>query len=704
MTYSFPRQQARTRRFRLGAPGNFHTGRDGSRVAFTRSSSGTDPINCLWLIERDGDAATESLIADPATLSADGEQLPEVERARRERMRETSAGITTFATDRDVTVASFALSGQVGIARLTGDRRVELLDVAGPAIDPRVDPTGQRVVWVSDGSLHVADVDGANARVLIKADGANETWGLADFLAAEEFDRMRGFWWSPDGTQLLVQHTDDSSVDQWWIADPANPAASPRQIRYPAAGTANPRVALWLVNLNGERVEVQWDGDRYCYLLSVSWNSRGPALITVLNREQTDAGVRSVAPESGLTTEVAQLADPCWVEFVPGTPAWSPDGKLLSTASDVASVPGVGDAISLDGVLLGPPQLRVRAVLDVSDDGLLLATNSDPAECAVTHLSWDGTATQVATGGWNGALRGGSTLLLTHTDFGELTTEYRLVELFGDGSVAPLTRVSSNAEVPVVELRLDYVRIGERDLAAVVVWPQDHVLGSRRLPVIMNPYGGPHAQRVLASGRSFAENQWLADQGFAVIVADGRGSPGRGVAWEREIFRDLATAPLADQVDALAGVAARWPDDIDTERVGMTGWSFGGYLSALAVLRRPDIFRAAVAGAPVANWHLYDTAYTERYLGNPETDDGPYEASSLLPLAANLERPLMIIHGMADDNVVVAHSLQLSGALTAAGRPHEFLPLSNVTHITPQEEVAENLLLLELDFFRRHLG
>ncbi|MGB2970609.1 MAG: S9 family peptidase, partial [Candidatus Nanopelagicales bacterium] len=217
-------------------------------------------------------------------------------------------------------------------------------------------------------------------------------------------------------------------------------------------------------------------------------------------------------------------------------------------------------------------------------------------------------------------------------------------------------------------------------------------------------YGGPHAQRVLASGRSFAENQWLADQGFAVIVADGRGSPGRGPAWEREIFHDLATAPLADQVDALAGVAERWPDDIDIDRVGITGWSFGGYLAALAVLRQPDIFRAAVAGAPVTNWHLYDTAYTERYLGNPRADESPYEASSLLPLAPDLRRPLMIIHGMADDNVVVAHSLQLSGALTAAGRPHEFLPLSNVTHMTPQEEVAENLLLLELDFFRRHLG
>lgn len=704
MTYSFPRQQARTRRFRLGAPGNFHIGREGSRVAFTRSSSGTDPVNCLWLIERDGQETTETLVADPTVLSTDGEDLPDVERARRERMRETSAGITSFSTDRDVTVAAFALSGQVGIARLSGERAVRLLDVAGPAIDPRVDPTGQRVAWVCDGSLHVADIDGSHARVLVEASTANETWGLADFLAAEEFDRMRGFWWSPDGTQLLVQQTDDASVDQWWIADPASPTSDPRPVRYPAAGTTNPDVALWLVNLDGGRTEVAWDHDRYCYLLSVQWNSRGPALVTVLNREQNDAAVLTATLGSVRTTEVARLTDPCWVELVPGTPTWSPTGQLVNTACGLGSVRGVSDAITVDGSLLGPNSMRVRAVLDVANDGLLLATNFDAAECDVTHLSWAGTATAVRAGGWNSAVRDGLTLLLTHTDFGELTTTYRLVDLLTDGSTAALADVASNAEVPAVDLNLDYLRVGERDLATVVVWPRDHEPRSRRLPVIMNPYGGPHAQRVLASGRSFAENQWLADQGFAVIVADGRGSPGRGPAWEREIFHDLATAPLADQVDALAGVAERWPDDIDIDRVGITGWSFGGYLAALAVLRQPDIFRAAVAGAPVTNWHLYDTAYTERYLGNPRADESPYEASSLLPLAPDLRRPLMIIHGMADDNVVVAHSLQLSGALTAAGRPHEFLPLSNVTHMTPQEEVAENLLLRELDFFRRHLG
>jgi dipeptidyl-peptidase-4 len=218
----------------------------------------------------------------------------------------------------------------------------------------------------------------------------------------------------------------------------------------------------------------------------------------------------------------------------------------------------------------------------------------------------------------------------------------------------------------------------------------------------MSPYGGPHAQRVIRAGGAFATEQWLANQGFAVIVADGSGSPGRGPDWEREIHLDLANGILRDQVAALEGCAEQFPD-LDLDRVGIRGWSFGGYLAALAVLDRPNKFHAAVAGAPVTEWRLYDTAYTERYLGDPNENAAAYDASSLLPRAEKLTRPLLLIHGFADDNVLIAHTLQLSSALLAAGRPHDVLPLSGVTHMTPQEIVAENLLLTEVDFFKAAL-
>lgn len=236
--------------------------------------------------------------------------------------------------------------------------------------------------------------------------------------------------------------------------------------------------------------------------------------------------------------------------------------------------------------------------------------------------------------------------------------------------------------------------------------PQDYA-GDSPLPVLLDPYGGPHGQRVVAAHNPHLTSQWFADQGFAVVVADGRGTPGRSPAWEKAVRDDLAAVVLQDQVDALQALAEDFP--LDLTRVAIRGWSFGGYLAALAALRRPDVFHAAVVGAPVTDLRLYDTHYQERYLGHPDEQPAVYRRNSLvddegLVDAVGPHRPMMIIHGLADDNVVVAHSLRLSSALLAAGRPHEVLPLSGVTHMTPQETVAENLLRLQLDFLKRSLG
>jgi dipeptidyl-peptidase-4 len=205
-----------------------------------------------------------------------------------------------------------------------------------------------------------------------------------------------------------------------------------------------------------------------------------------------------------------------------------------------------------------------------------------------------------------------------------------------------------------------------------------------------------------------------------VVVADGRGTPGRGPEWDRAVWHDLADPVLEDQVEALRAAAGRC-GDLDTSRVAIRGWSFGGYLAALAVLRRPEVFHAAIVGAPVTDQRLYDTHYTERYLGHPDENPGVYDRCSPVKDAERIAararesadgkagdttaaRPMMIIHGLADDNVVVAHSLRLSSALLAAGYPHMVLPLSGVTHLASQEEVAENLLLLQVDFLRQALG
>jgi dipeptidyl-peptidase 4 len=674
---SFPRQHARTRGFTLGRPRNFTVSTDGTRVCFLRSRAGGDPVTCLWSLEVE--TGIERLVADPRQLgAADVSALPAEERARRERARETAGGVVAFAGDDNLRTIAFALAGQLFRAVIDGDRvDVEPLDWPGPVFDPRPDPSGARVAYVRDGALHV------DGEMVAGDDDPAVTWGVAEFVAAEELGRSRGYWWAPEGNRLAVARVDNSPVLRWHVADPADPAAPPVELAYPAAGTANADVQLHLVTLEGGRTQIQWDREGFPYLGRVVWPDGRPLTLLVQSRDQRTVQVLASA-DDGSTTLLQEHCDPAWVDLVEGVPAWTADGALVTVA-------GVGGAhrVLFDGEPVTPPGLQVRRVVSVAGEVLFTASADDPTEVHV-HCLTDGVVERVSDGpGVHGAAGAGSTRVIV-----SLTPD-------GFGCRVGDHEIASFEETPDVDPQVAISVVGERALRAAVLYPADHRPGAK-LPVLLDPYGGPHVQRVLRTRAAFLTSQWLADQGFAVVVVDGRGTPGRGPEWEREVLGDLATPVLDDQVDALHALAAEHPD-LDLSRVAIRGWSFGGFLAALAVLRRPDVFHAAVAGAPVTDWRLYDTHYTERYLGHPAEHPGHYRVSSLLDDAPNLERPLLLVHGLADDNVVAAHTLQLSRALLEAGRPHTVLPLSGVTHMTPQEVVAENLLLLQVDFLKRSL-
>ncbi len=700
VTPSFPRLSARTARFTSGAPRSLQVSADGSRVSFLRSESGTSRSAALWVL--DVATGTERLVADPAELLEGDETLSAAERARRERMREAGAGITGYATDAAGTVAAFALSSRLFVADLTGaGSGVRELAAAGPVIDPRPSPDGTLVAYAADGALHLAAVDGSGGSVLVAPDGPEVTFGLADFIASEELDRYRGFWWAPDSRSLLVARVDESAVPLWTIADPANPDAAARTHRYPAAGTTNADVSLWHVELDGSRLEVSWDSE-YPYLVTVHWTEQGDALVQVLSRRQERSLIFAVSGRvdgptgrsSGVATyDVREITDACWVDVVPGTPAWW--GGQLVTVEPVED----RYALLLDGVASSPAELQVRAVIETGGELLVVATEGlgeqhvyrvpPGSEAEWIRLS-DGPGVHA------GRSAGGTTVLSSLLLDDPLT---HVVVRSADS----MHEIRSLAEDPGLRPAATLFRAGQRAIPTAVVFPTSWEPGSGALPVLLNPYGGPHHSEVLASAKVHLMSQWWADQGFAVVVVDNRGTPG-SPSWERSVRFDLASPVIEDQVDALEHVAAAYPGALDLTKVAVRGWSFGGHLAALAVLRRPDVFHAGVAGAPVTDQALYDTAYTERYLGLPQEHPEAYAVSSAITDAATLSRPLMIIHGLADDNVVAAHSLRLSSALLAAGRPHEFLPLVGVTHMTPQEVVAENLLLLQLDFLRRALG
>src|SRR4051794_22436478 len=324
---SFPRENARTQRFTRGAPRSLLLDPTGSRLLFVRSGHDTDPVGALWSI----DVATgqETRVADPhALLSGGEEQLSAAERSRRERSREGAGGIVGFATDRDATVAAFALSSRLWVADLVGDGGVRELASAGAVIDPRPDPTGTWVAYAADGALHVVSVDGSRATALASAEKEHVTWGVAEFVAAEEMNRFRGYWWAPDGGSVLAARVDNGPVPRWYGGDPAHPETPPAEHRYPVAGSDDAEVTQHVLSLDGERVDVTWDRSAFPYLVRVSWSEAG-CVLQVMSRDQRTAQVVALDAATGATTVLLEQSDDVWVDAVDGVPALLPDGRLV---------------------------------------------------------------------------------------------------------------------------------------------------------------------------------------------------------------------------------------------------------------------------------------------------------------------------------------------------------------------------------------
>ena len=671
---SFPQQFSRTRRFTIGRPRQFEVAPDGASVTFLRSPA-DDAAQSLW--RYDVATGAEQVLAGPESVSED--DVPAEEKARRERSREAGAGITAYSPDRAHRRFAYTVGGRLWIADDEGSRE---LPATGQVVDPRLAPDGTRIAYVAGRALRLIDADGNNDRVLASPEGDQVTYGLAEYVAGEELGRYHGTWWSPESDRLLVERFDDTDLQTWYVSDPGDPAAEPVVLRYPQAGTPNSVVSLFVLGLDGSRTEIDWRAGEYEYLVSARWDRHGP-LLAVQNRAQTRMTVLSVDPDTGTTQVVRTDTDDVWVPVVGGVPDRLGDGRLVWSVE-------TGDTrhLVVDDSPVSPQGLQLREVLGVDGATVLFSASTEPTE---VHLyTWsDGDGVRQLTaepGVHTGALSGGTLVVDSST-------------LDGNSVTIAGTPLTSYDEEPVVTPRVNWLHAGDDELRAAVLFPTGYEPGSGRLPVLMDPYGGPAMQRAVSMRASYLVSQWFADLGFAVIVADGRGTPGRGPVWDRSIRHDKGDASLEDQIIALRAAAERYPD-LDLDRVAIRGWSYGGFLAAAAVLRRPDVFHAAVAGAPATDARLYNTYYNEKYLGHPDEHPEAYDRATLMSDAPKLSRPLMLIHGMADDNVLPAHTLRLSAALLEAGRPHTVLPLTNVTH----RAVSAPMLVLQARFLLDALG
>ncbi len=757
-TDDFPAAYARSQRFTIGVPRNVSVIAEGTRVLYLRSHDGEDPAMCLWQI--DLESGKDKRLACPKllTLGDDGD-APPAEKARRERARESASGIVSYSVDSAGTKACFTLAGALFVLDLVSQDVTTPL-VEGPVFDPRISPDGRYVAYVSaspqsPNALRMVDLTSPDSdRVLAHNPDPLVAFGRADFIAAEEMGRQRGFWWSPDSDAILVTRVDETPVDEWWVHDPAHPDKAPTAVRYPAAGTINSDVDLYLIDLSALPAEsnepeatlqrVFWsDRGTYEYLADVVWSKGHAPLVVRQTRDQLEVSIAELDLESLKLSERRRIREDTWVELIPSSPTPSEHGLL--TIEDLVPLhqPGVPDphpgcrALMLDGRPLTDEGLQVQSIVGVVGRHAMISAWTEPTEIhlflvdlvagqsepmpspvALTHNAGVHRATLAVRPGGSADHTGDgdepeplAVVALSTTrptsDGVEIAIRPLVEPENGNGSAPqpilgnPIAFIDDLSIRPPINATPLFLKLGADRLESALFFPSGYE-GDELLPVLLDPYGGPHAQRVLKTHNPHLVSQWFADQGFAVLVTDGRGTPGRGPRWERQVWGDLAEPVLEDQLAALDDAATEF-GFLDLDRVGIRGWSFGGYLAALAVLRRPDRFHAAVAGAPVTTWRLYDTHYTERYLGHPGMYPQHYLDTDLTAEAHKLVRPLLLIHGLVDDNVVAAHTLRMSTALLAAGVPHQVLPLSGVTHMTPQQSVAENLLRLQLDFLRTSL-
>jgi dipeptidyl-peptidase-4 len=605
-----------------------------------------------------------------------------------------------------------------------GDRLIKIALPAGTTtevpgqgfIAPRLSPDGRTVAVVENNDLHVVDLATGADTALTKGATDTLTNGLAEFAAAEELDRADGAWWSSDSQTLIYEQADTSGVEKHYIADPGHPSQPPAEFRYPRAGTPNAKVRLGLISrAGGATTWIAWDTASFPYVARVIWPKAGKPTLVVLNRTQTIEKLLAVDPATGKTTELLTETDPTWLNLRPmfapnfsslDMPAWLPDGSGFLWATERTGIWGL-DLHRADGKLdhtITPPGFRYDALddIDPSGQGSVVITAS-PARTSfgIFRVSLAGGNPQpiAAAAGLHDAIFPAGNHAIFADDFSLANGAAGTAIRRADGSTIAL--LPSKAETPPAVPNAQYLTTGTKDFDTRIIRPSDFVTG-KKYPAILSVYAGPGVKNVVQSPREALEDQCLADQGFIVVTLDGRGTPGRDHDFERAIKGDLIDAPLADQIDGLQGAAKLVPD-MDMQHVGVAGWSFGGYFTAMATTRRPDIFQAGVAGAPVVDFEDYDTAYTERYLGIPQDAPGAYHVSNVLTYAANLQRPLLIMHGLTDDNVYFENTFKLTQALVTAGKPYNLLILPG-THQLPDPVLRARVDERRADFFKNALA
>ena len=684
---------------------------DGTLLTFLRPRADEKERLDLWA--RDTRSGAERMLVDSKRVGS-GAELTEAEKMQRERARIAgSKGIVAYDWAPDGRTILVPLDGDLYLAGLDGKTR-RLTETPGGELNPVVSPQGGYVSFVRDQNLFVQPLTGGTAVALTSEGGGTVHFGEAEFVAQEEMDRRTGYWWSPDERHVAVERFDEAAVHVATRASIGATGTKTYEQRYPAAGTPNVAVELYVMKPDGSgRVKVDLGRDPDIYLARVDWTPDGSTLLVQReSRDQKTLDMLRVDPATGRSTVMftEKAGARSWINLSDDYRPLKDGGLLWRSERDGFghlyrwSKAGKWTQLTRGSwvvtALVGVDETRGKIWFTGTKDDVLeqqlytidLARGGEPVR--LTERGWTNGATMDAAA---------TRLIVTRSNPTQPPQVY-----LADAAGKRLAWINENAVAgahPYAPFLPSHqpTKFGTIKAAdgSALYWEMitPPLVAGKRYPVFFEHYGGPGTGQTVTRGWQGALPQFLVDQGWIYFRIDNRGSYNRGKAFEDQIYHGMGTVEVEDQ---LAG--ARYLQSlpfVDGAKIATYGWSYGGYMSLKMLQKNPGVYAAAVSGAPVTDWQRYDTHYTERYLGDPAKDPKSYASSAAVADADRIRDPLLLIHGMADDNVFLDNSTKVAARMQETNTPFEMMFYPGYTHRVAGPGISEHLWGTILRFLDR---